>query len=72
MYCVQLPSRPTSFRSTSVKPYFWLEDIYDVELDKLKAPTKLDEFKAPAKLDELKASTRLDKPEAPLPTLEAL
>src|SRR6266576_5067781 len=36
--CVQLPSGPTSFRSTSVKPYFRPEDNYDVEPDKLEVP----------------------------------
>jgi len=61
MCCVQLPSGLTSFRSTSVKPYFWPENTYDV---------KLDELETTAKLDELEATTELDKLEAPLPTLE--
>ena len=32
--CVQLPSGPTSFRSTTVKPYFRSEDTYDIKPDK--------------------------------------
>ena len=38
---VQLPNRPTSFRSTSIKPYFQSETsktTYNADLDKLKAP----------------------------------
>jgi len=61
MCCVQLPSGLTSFRSTSVKPYFWPKNTYNVKLDELKAPIKLDKPEAPAKLNKL---------EAPLPTLE--
>ena len=45
----------------SVKPYFWPENTYDVELDKLEATTELDEPEATAELDKL---------EVPLPTLE--
>jgi hypothetical protein len=39
---VQLPNGPTSFRSTSVKPYFrseTSETARDVDLDELKAPS---------------------------------
>ncbi len=36
--CVQLPSRPTSFRTTSVKPYFRPETTCNDELDELEAP----------------------------------
>ena len=36
--CVQLPSGPTSFRSTSVKPYFRSEIARDAEPDELEAP----------------------------------
>ena len=60
-YCVQLPSGLTSFRSTSVKPYFRPENTYDVKLDKLEAT---------AKPDKLEATAELDKLEAPLPTLK--
>ena len=59
--CVQLPSGPTSFRSTSVKPYFWSEDTYDI---------KLDELEVTAEPDKLEATAKLDKQEVPLPTLE--
>ena len=58
---IQLLSGPTSFRSTSVKPYFRPKYTYDVELDELQAPTKPDKLEAPAELDKL---------EAPVPTLE--
>ena len=63
MYRIQLPSRPTSFKSTSVKPYFWPEDNHDIKLDKLEVLIKLDKLEAPTKLDKL---------EIPLPTLKAL
>jgi len=46
-YCVQLPSRLTSFKSTSVKPYFRSENTYNVKPGKLEAPAKLDEPEAP-------------------------
>ena len=52
--CVQLLSGPTSFRSTSVKPYFRPENIYNVEPDKLEATAEPDKLEATAKLDELK------------------
>ena len=60
-YCVQLPSGPTSFRSTSVKPYFRPKDNYNIELDKLEVTIKPDKLGVPTKLDKL---------EAPLPTKE--
>ena len=61
MYCVQLLNKPTSFKSISVKPYFWPKNTYDVEPDEPEAPVELDEPKVPAELDKL---------EAHLPTLE--
>ena len=61
IYYIQLPSGPTRFRSTSVKPYFWPENTYNVKLDKLEVTTKPDEPEVTAKLDKL---------EGPLPTLE--
>ena len=60
-YCVQLPSGLISFRSTSVKPYFWPKNTYNI---------KPDELEAPAEPDELKVLTGLDKLEVPLPTSE--
>jgi len=47
MCYVQLPSGPTSFRSTSVKPYFWPKNTYDAELDELEATAELDKIEAP-------------------------
>ena len=79
IYYIQLPSGLTSFRSTSVKPYFWTKNTYDVkldkpeittELDKLEAPIKPDELEIPIKPDKPEAPTKLDKIETPLPTLE--
>jgi hypothetical protein len=58
---MELPSGLTNFRSTSVKPYFWFENTYNVKLDELEVPAELDKLEVPAKLDKL---------EAPLPTLE--
>ena len=58
---MQLSSGLTRFRSMSVKPYFWLENTYNIKLDKLEAT---------AKLDELEATAKLDKLEVPLPTLK--
>ena len=60
-YCIQLPSGPTNFRSTSVKPYFRSENTYNV---------KPDELEAPAESGKLETPTKLNKLEAPLPTLE--
>ena len=70
MYCVQLPSGLTSFRSISIKPYFWPKDTYNVKLDKLKATAKPDELEVTTEPNEPKATAELDKLEAPLPTLE--
>ena len=61
--CVQLPSGPTSFRSTSVKPYFWPETTDDVKLDEPEATVEPDELEATAEPDELE--TPLLTPEAP-------
>ena len=61
MCCVQLPSGLTSFRSTSVKPYFWPKNTHDIEPDELEATAKPDKPEATAKSDKL---------EVPLPTLE--
>ena len=58
---MQLPSRLTRFRSTSIKPYFWPENTHN---------TKPDELEAIAEPDKLKATTKLDELEVPLPTLE--
>ena len=63
MCYIQLPNRLTSFKSTSIKPYFWLKDNYNVKLDKLETTTKL---------NKLEVSTKLNKLEAPLPILKVL
>jgi hypothetical protein len=55
MYCIQLLSGLTSFKSISVNPYFWPENTYDVKLDELEALVKPDKLKVLAKLDKLKA-----------------
>ena len=66
MCCIQLPSRPTSFKSTSIKPYFRPKDNHDVKPDELETPIEI-----PVKPDELEATTKLNKLGAPLPTPEA-
>ena len=60
-YYIQLPSGPINFRSTSIKPYFWPKNTYNI---------KLDELEALAKLDKLEVLAKLDKPEVPLPAKE--
>ena len=44
--CVQLPSGPTNFRSTSVKPYLRPENTYDAEPDEPEATAESDELEA--------------------------
>jgi hypothetical protein len=70
MCCIQLFSGLTSFRSTSIKPYFWSKNTHNTKLNELEISAKLDKLKAPIKLDELEAPAKLDKLEVPLPTLE--
>ena len=65
MYYIQLSSGLTSFRSTSIKPYFWPETTYNIKLNKLKATTKPDELEALIKLDKLEVPIKPDEPEAP-------
>ena len=63
IYYVQLPSGPTSFRSTSVKPYFRPKNTYNVKLDKLEATAKLDKIEAPLPTLEVpKEPTKPTKP----------
>ena len=69
-YCVQLLSGLTSFRSTSIKPYFRPKNTYNVKLDKLEATTKLNKLEATTKLDKLEVPAESDKLKAPLPTKE--
>ena len=63
MCCVQLPSGPTSFRSTSVKPYFRPEDTHDVEPGELEANVEPDELEAPP--SALEAPKELTEPVKP-------
>src|SRR6266568_5845040 len=51
--CVQFPSGLTSFRSTSVKPYFWSENTHDVKPNKLKVTAEPDKLEATAEPDKL-------------------
>ena len=38
---------PTSFRNTSIKPYFQSKTTYNAKLDELEVPVKLDKLGAP-------------------------
>ena len=63
MCCVQLPSRPISFRSTSVKLYFWFKDTHDVKPGELEVNVELDKLEAPpSALEALKELTEPIKP----------
>ena len=44
---MQLPNRPTRFRSMFIKPYFQPKNTHNIEPDKLEATAKLDKIKAP-------------------------
>ena len=68
---IQLPSGPTSFRSTSIKPYFRPKDNHNVKPDKLETPIEPDEPEATVKPDEPEATAEPDELGVPLPTLEA-
>ena len=61
IYCVQLLSGLTSFKSISIKPYFWPKDNHNIKLNKPETTTKL---------DKLEVLTELNKLEVLLPTLE--
>ena len=63
MCCVQLFSRLTSFRSTSIKPYFQPEDTYDVKPGEPEANVELDELEAPP--SALEAPKELTEPIKP-------
>ena len=78
-YCVQFLSGLTSFRSTSIKPYFRSKNTYNIKPDKPEVTTKPNELKTFTKLDKLETTAELDEPEAtaksnklkaPLPTPE--
>ena len=60
---VQLPNKPTSFRSTSIKPYFQPKNTHNVKLDELEATTKLDKLEVP--LPTLEVPYKLTKPAKP-------
>jgi hypothetical protein len=44
---IQLSSRLTNFKSTSVKPYFQSKNTHDVKLDELEVLAELNKLKAP-------------------------
>src|SRR6266568_8382064 len=44
--CVQFPSKPISFRSTSVKPYFRSKNTHNIKPDELEVTAKPDELEA--------------------------
>ena len=68
--CVQLLSRLIRFKSTSIKPYFWPKDTYNIKPDKLKVTAKLNKLEVTAGPDKLEVTTELDKLEVLLPTLK--
>ena len=47
----------------SIKPYFWSENIYNIKLDELKAPTKLDKLEV--FLPTLEVPCKLTEPAKP-------
>ena len=53
MCYVQLPNGPTSFKSTSVKPYSRSKNTHDVKLDELEVPVKPDELESPLPTSEV-------------------
>ena len=61
--CIQLPSGLISFKSISIKPYFWSKNTYNIELDKLKAPAKLDKLQV--LLPTLEIPYKLTEPAKP-------
>ena len=61
IYCIQLFSRLTSFKSIFIKPYFQSKDICNIKLDKLKAFIKLNKLEVPITLDKLEVLIKLDK-----------
>ena len=72
--CIQLPSRPTSFKNIFIKPYFWPENTCNIKLDewgvliklnKLEVLVKPNKPEVPVKLDKLKAPIKLDKLKVP-------
>ena len=60
---IQLPSGLTSFRSTSIKPYFRPKNTYNAKLEKLEVTTKLDKIEAP--LPTLEVPQEPTKPTKP-------
>ena len=60
---IQLPSGPTSFKSTSIKPYFQSKNTRNIELDELEAPIELNKLEVP--LPTLEAPQKPTKPAKP-------
>src|SRR6266702_8336682 len=67
--CVQFLSGLISFKSMSIKPYFWSKNTYDAKLNELEAPIKLDKLETPTKPDKLETLAKPDKLKALLPIL---
>ena len=63
MCYIQLPSGLTSFKSISIKPYFWFKNTYNIKLDKLEMPLPLDKLKAP--ISTIEVPRKLTKPTKP-------
>ena len=61
--CVQLPNRPTSFKSTFIKPYFRPKNTHNVKPGEPEANVKPDKLEAP--LSALEAPKELTKPIKP-------
>ena len=70
IYCIQLLSGLTSFKSISVKPYFRPENTCNIKLDELEVLTKVDKLEVPIELDKLEVFAKLDKLKVPLPILK--
>src|SRR6266702_4630402 len=51
--CVQLLSGPTSFRNTSIKPYFRSKNTHDVKPDEPEVTAESDELEAPLPTPEV-------------------
>ena len=67
---IQLFSGPTSFKSTSVKPYFRSKNTHDIKLDEPEVTAEPDKLEATAEPDKLETTTKSNGLEVPLPTLE--
>jgi hypothetical protein len=60
----------TSFKSISIKPYFWPKNTHNIKPDKLETTAKPDKLKTFNKLNKLGVLAEPDKIKVPLPTPE--